>query len=238
MKPIPNLVSILIPLRNAEHTLTHTLESIKAQTLRDYEVILIDDASTDQTLNLINAVSHRDARFHVIALPTERGIPVARSIGLDAARGQYVAFLNPEETWDTTKLFKQREAMKVENAGLTCTAYRTTKGRIHQIPHRITLSDLVLDNPIRLSTVMIDRHVVGDLRLVPDDDQELILWNTLLQQAIPVIGLPEVLVTCVHPAASTPLQSLKRRWYIATSICHLSLLEALKLMMHPKHPAR
>ncbi len=233
MKPIPSLISILIPVHNAEHTLAHTLESIKAQTLRDYEVIVIDDASTDQTLSLINAL--KDPRIHVIALPTQRGIHAARSVGLDAARGQYVAFLAAEEAWDTTKLLKQRTFMSTGNHGFTCTAYRTTKGRIHQIPTSISRSDVVMDNPIRLSTVMIDRHVAGDFRLAPVNDQDLVLFDSLMSQGHSPVGLPEVLATCIHPSVSTKgLSSLKRRWHIATSICRMRPWEALKLMLGTK----
>lgn len=233
MKPIPNLISIVFPVHQAESSLQHTLDSLKAQTLRDYEILLIDDASTDGTLSLAQSFAARDPRIHIIALPHERGIEAARSVGLDAARGQYLAFINTDETWDTTKLAKQREFMIQGNHGVTCLAYRTTKGRIHQIPSTITPREVILDNLIRLSTVMIDRHLTGDFRLTPIKDHDLILWESLMRQGIAPIGIPEVLATCVHPNGSTSgFHTLKRRWTIARSIFRLSTFQTIKLLAH------
>lgn len=232
MKPIPNLVSIILPAHNAHTTLKHCLESIKAQTCRDYEVILIDDASTDESRSLALSVFTHDSRLHVISLPDARGLDAARSVGLDAARGQYIAFLDAEEAWDTTKLLKQREFMKQDNRGFTCTAYRTTKGLIRQIPQTITINDLVLENPIRLSTVMIDRHRVGDFRMPVSKDQDLITWSTLIHQGTPPVGLSDVLATCAHPQPSRHgFHTIKRRWHLATSVFHLKKSHALKLAL-------
>ena len=235
MKPIPNLISILLPVHNAEKTLYDTLGSLKAQTCRDYEVVLIDDASTDGTLSMAQSIATRDSRIHLIALPNERGIEAARTVGLDAARGQYLTFIGAEEAWDTTKLFKQREFMRNGNHGFTCTAYRTDKGRIHQLPQPLTLADLTMNQPIQLSTVMLDRNRVGDFRLESGVDQDLKLFNLLIQQGHPPVGLPEVLATCVHPSSSLGgFRLLRRRWHIATTIFRLRPFEAVKVLLHIK----
>ena len=99
------LVSVIIPAYNSQATLADAVASVLAQSLGDFELIVIDDGSSDDTLAIARSFS--DARIEVVAAP-HSGLPaVARNLGLQVASGEYVAFLDSDDTWQPTKLERQ-----------------------------------------------------------------------------------------------------------------------------------
>jgi peptidoglycan/xylan/chitin deacetylase (PgdA/CDA1 family)/GT2 family glycosyltransferase len=98
-------VSIVIPARNAAPTLAQTLQSLQGQTFRDWEAILVDDGSTDETASIARAYAERDRRFRVIA-QEPAGVSVARNRGLEAARREWVLFLDGDDWLRPTHLQK------------------------------------------------------------------------------------------------------------------------------------
>ena len=89
-------VSILLPCFNAAGTLNETLESIVLQTLTDFEVIVVDDGSTDSTLDILQGWAEKDHRFHVLSLP-HAGVITAANAGITACRAQYIARLDADD---------------------------------------------------------------------------------------------------------------------------------------------
>lgn len=101
-------VSIVIPTRNRAVFLSHALKSALRQRDVTFEVIVVDEASTDQTPTLLAAVD--DRRVRVIRHDVVRGLPAARNHGADAARGDWLAFLDDDDLWAPDKLLRQLEA--------------------------------------------------------------------------------------------------------------------------------
>lgn len=93
---MPPLVSIVMPCHNAAAHLPDSVGSVLAQSVGDWELIAVDDGSTDSTLSWLQA--HPDERIRPLS-QTNRGVSAARNAGLDAARGRYVAFLDADDTW-------------------------------------------------------------------------------------------------------------------------------------------
>src|SRR4051794_26256093 len=89
-------ISVIVPAFNVEPYLQECLASIAAQTVRDLEVLVVDDGSTDGTRAIADAFAASDPRFHVIAQPN-RGLGAARNAGVDAARGTYLAFVDGDD---------------------------------------------------------------------------------------------------------------------------------------------
>ena len=89
-------VSVVIAARNAAETLEATLQSVAAQTLRDFEALVVDDGSTDDTRKLAEGWARRDDRVRVLAQP-KAGVSVARNRGIEAARGEYLLFLDADD---------------------------------------------------------------------------------------------------------------------------------------------
>lgn len=108
MSPSPPLVSVVIPARNAEATIGQTIESVRRQTLADFELIVIDDGSTDGTSACARGVA--DPRIRVCGLP-HQGLAASRNRGLERATGEFVSFIDADDLWTPDKLEKQVEAL-------------------------------------------------------------------------------------------------------------------------------
>ena len=93
------LVSVLIPGYNAARFLEETLRSVRRQTLREFEVLMIDDGSTDDTVQIMRRFEDMDPRFHTVICPANKGVVSARNAGLEVASGEFVAFLDADDVW-------------------------------------------------------------------------------------------------------------------------------------------
>ncbi len=106
--------TVIIPTYNRVKTLERSIRSILAQTYTDYELIIIDDGSTDNTKELIMEI--KDDRIHYIKSPVNRGAANARNIGIRAAKGEYIAFQDSDDEWVPDKLEKQVKVLDSTDA--------------------------------------------------------------------------------------------------------------------------
>lgn len=236
MNPIKDLVSIITSVNNNASTLANTIDSILAQSYPTWELILVNDASTDHTSALIKAAMTKDKRIKGIDLISPVGSAKARNVALDSARGQYIAFLNADEAWDTTKLDKQLKFMKDNVAPFTYTAYRTHKGRIFKALPTVTEKDLLIYNPIGTLSVIIDRRETGDF-ILPDQQkgQDLLTWLMIMQRGYPAIGLNEVLATGPdEPTDTTPHKTwspLTHQWDTYRQVLGFSKIKSSLMLL-------
>ena len=101
-------VSVVIPAFNAESVIGETLGSVRAQTFRDFEVIVVDDGSRDGTADIVRRFCEKDPRFCLLE-QGNRGTSAARNAGLERARGEFIAFLDHDDVWFPEKLARQVE---------------------------------------------------------------------------------------------------------------------------------
>ena len=122
-------VSVIIPAYNRAGTLARALDSVAAQTFTDYEVIVVDDGSTDGTADCCAA--RGDPRLRLLRHGTNRGAAAARNTGVAAATGTWCAFLDSDDAWSLDKLARQIAFMQHGNPPwrASCTAYRLHDGR-------------------------------------------------------------------------------------------------------------
>ena len=105
-----HLVSVIVPIFNADKYLHETIQSVISQTYTNWEMILINDGSTDLTPNIIDQFTEMDYRIRQISLKTSSGGPAyPRNLGIKHAKGQYIAFLDADDVWDVNKLMLQVE---------------------------------------------------------------------------------------------------------------------------------
>lgn len=118
-----NHVSVITPAYNAGDVIGQTIESLLAQTHADWEQIVIDDCSTDNTAEVVNAHSRKDPRIRLISLDRNRGAPAGpRNIGIAHARGPWVAFLDSDDLWHPRKLEYQLDVLQETGAQMCSTA--------------------------------------------------------------------------------------------------------------------
>jgi len=130
-------VSVVIPTYNRGHLLRASVGSVLSQSFGDFEVIIVDDGSSDNTADIVKSID--DPRVRYISLDENRGAPFARNVGIDAARGEFVAFQDSDNEWKSKKLEKQMHAFAnaTGDVGVVYTGtWRFGKGHPYYLPHK------------------------------------------------------------------------------------------------------
>ena len=118
-----DLVSIIVPVYNSEKFIEDTINTVKQQTYKKWELILVNDCSTDNSKKIIKKYVEEDERIKLINLEKNSGAAIARNTGIDNAKGRYIAFLDADDLWNKEKLEKQIKFMKDNDYEFTYTSY-------------------------------------------------------------------------------------------------------------------
>jgi teichuronic acid biosynthesis glycosyltransferase TuaG len=121
-EPSP-LISIITPLYNAESFVSETIKSILDQSYENWEQIIVDDASTDSSLEIARSFAENDSRIRVEKLSENRGAAYCRNLATDKANGDYIAFLDSDDLWHPDKLKSQLEFMQQQQCDVSYTNY-------------------------------------------------------------------------------------------------------------------
>jgi len=194
------LVSIVTPAYNASRFVGETIRSVQAQTHVNWEMIVVDDCSSDDTRSIVEKLSREDARVRLIVQPRNAGPSAARDTALQAARGRFIAFLDSDDLWLARKLELQLRFMREVGAAISFTWFRRFPegggecGRLIPIPDRLTYRQLLRNTAMATSTVLIDRHATGPIRMreIPCDDYAL--WLDIVGRGFVAHGLQEDLI--------------------------------------------
>ncbi|HVH03860.1 MAG TPA: glycosyltransferase family 2 protein [Amaricoccus sp.] len=218
--PAP-LVTVVTPVWNAAATLAEAVASVRAQTLPDWELIIVDDASTDGSLGLARALAGGDARIRVLARGTNGGAAAARNDAIRAARSRFLAFLDADDRWYPEKLARQLDFMGREGHAFVFSGYRrvAADGRplgVVRPPAQVSRAELFRGNVIGCLTAVYDTAALGKVEM-PDvrRRQDYGLWLRLLRQVPHAHALPEPLADYrVAPASLSggKLGAAKATW--------------------------
>lgn len=194
-----SLVSVLMPVHNAEATLAGSVASVRAQGYGAWELLIVDDGSTDGSGDLARGLAAQDARIRVLALPRNSGAAAARNHALYQARGRYIAFLDADDMWHPDKLARQLTFMAVRGAALSFTAYdrmAENGARIEQVrvADHVPYDMLLRRNVMGCLTVIYDAELLGKVAMpLLTRQQDYALWLRLARAAGGAHGLDEVL---------------------------------------------
>ena len=161
------LVSIIVPTYNSEKYILETIESVKQQTYKNWELIIIDDCSKDKTQEILEN-EKRDKRIKIINLTKNSGAGIARNIGIKEAKGRYIAFLDSDDIWNEKKLEKQVEFMEINKYEFTFTDFHriNESGEIIKklkVPKVTTYSKNLYYNTIQTSTAIYNQEKLGKI---------------------------------------------------------------------------
>lgn len=193
-------VSVVMPAFNLASFLRDSVNSVLAQTVPDLELLVIDDCSTDETRSVASDIARNDSRVRVIGSEVNLGGAGARNLGLAAASGRYVAFLDGDDLWAPDKLERQLEVMESTSATLCYTALRKIDvngnafGEPQGVPKSIGYRELLGNPIIGCSTVLLDYDAL-DRPLMPDirKRQDFAFWLSLLRNGAVAQGINEPL---------------------------------------------
>ena len=159
-------VSAVVPCYNCQDTISRTIQSVAAQTLVPQELILVDDASTDDSLNVIrsSALSYPPDWIRIIELTQNKGPGAARNIAWEVAKSPFIAFLDADDSWHPRKIEIQYRWMR-DNPNVTMTGHLLpweTENAEWPSPAplnttRVTKDQLLFFSPIRTQTIMVRR---------------------------------------------------------------------------------
>lgn len=229
------LVSIITPAYNCEEFISETIESVINQTYSNWEMIIVNDSSTDNTEGIINEYIRKDSRIKLIYHKENYGPAVARNNALASAKGRFIAFLDSDDVWKREKLEKQMSFMLKGGYGFTFTAYEfmktasETKTKIVEVPQIINYQESLKNTIIGCLTVIIDRKIIGDFRM-PDIKiaQDYSTWIKILKKGHVGYGLNENLAEYRRTSGSlsgNKFKALKGQWSNYRDILQISFLK-------------
>jgi teichuronic acid biosynthesis glycosyltransferase TuaG len=184
-------VSIVMPAYNAERTIAESIESVLAQVYPNWELLVVDDGSTDGTAVLISKFQASDSRIRALKTSGRCGPAKARNLAISAATGRLIAFLDSDDIWLPQKLSRQIAFMNARNSVFSFTAYRklsldgVVRGALIEVPPVVRYHDLLKSNHIGCLTAMYDRLHFGQVAM-PDmgKREDYRLWLNFLRDRV------------------------------------------------------
>lgn len=185
------LVSIITPLYNGERFVGQTIESVQAQTYPTWEMLIINDGSTDNSLSIAQSYSERDPRIQVFS-QANGGSASARNNGIRRATGRYIALLDADDLWEPFFLERQLRLMAEKQCQLVYGAHKRINDKGEEVlqpfipPKQISYKDLLKTCSITCLTGLYDTMPYGkiylreDFRSLRDD---YVYWLTILRQS-------------------------------------------------------
>ena len=192
-------VSVIIPSYNSSSYITKAVESALNQTYDNLEVIVVDDASTDDTRDVVQKIA--DSRVTLIERTENGSCGAARNSALPAVTGRYIAFLDSDDYWFPDKLSVQIKKMQEAAASFSCTNYifvRSNKQMLVKMPEEINYGQLLKGNVIHISTVVYDSKKLGKIYM-PElrKAEDFATWLNLLRICGRALIVREPLAFCV-----------------------------------------
>lgn len=233
---IDGMVSVIMPTYNCGKFIAETLDSIRAQTYENWEIVIVDDCSNDDTKEIVERYIAEDKRIRYYCLEENSGAAIARTKSMELAEGEYIAFCDSDDLWMPEKLEKQLKFMKEKGCAFSCTAYEQIDeegqplNRVIKSIEKTDYNRLLLDCPVGNSSVMysvkkMGKFEVPNIRKRNDDA----LWLQMLKKEKYIWGMPEVLMQYrirSNSISSNKLKVVKYHWILYREIEHLSVFRS------------
>ena len=192
------VISIITPVYNSGKYVDATINSVLCQTYQNWELLLVDDCSTDNSFEIISNYAQLDARIRVFRNISNSKAYETRNCALRNAKGSFIAFLDSDDIWHPSKLQVQLEFMKTNNYSFTYTAFARFVGspiitdKIIDVVHKVSYNYLLGNSVIATSSVMIDKNITGYFEMQNVYYDDFVLWLELLKKVPHAYCLNEV----------------------------------------------
>jgi len=219
------VVSIITPVYNVENFITETMDSVRAQSFRDWELLLVEDGCKDRTVPVILEYLERtgEKRIRLIQMEQNGGAARARNRGVKESLGRYVAYIDADDLWEPEKLEKQLKFMEEKGAAFCFTGYEFADengkglGKIVKVPETIDYKEALKNTTIFTSTVMFDSEKIpkDELEMPVIKSEDTALWWRVLRKGNVAYGLNENLVKYRRAGkslSSNKLEAVRRIW--------------------------
>lgn len=210
-------VSVIIPVHNSEKYIQECINSVINQTYKNLEIIIIDDKSTDNSVNIIKNI--KDKRIKLIELSINSGAAIARNKGIETSTGDYICFLDSDDYWKLKKIEKQVKYIKDKAFIYSEYLYlRKSTTHIAHVPKSLTYNQLLKNSAIFTSTVMLNMKYLNKEDIYMPNirmGQDYGAWYKILKKVNISYGMQEVL--SIYRVGNKSLSSnkykaIKRTW--------------------------
>lgn len=230
------LISVIMPCYNMERFISDTIASVRQQTYPHWELLIVDDASTDRTAEIVRKYCDEDKRIKFAVKPQHSSIADTRNQALSSAQGLFLAFLDSDDLWHPNKLQTQLQFMTQKNIGFSYSSYDCVDEAGKPLMKTVKAFDLdyegYLNNTvIGCSTVMLNKAIVGDV-VVPNfrTSEDTATWLNILKKGFLAYAIEQPLTSYrirQHSASSNKLKASADLWRVYRQQEKLSLFKAL-----------
>ncbi len=230
------MVSIITPSYNSSKFIAKCIESVLSQTYKNWEMIVVDDRSPDNSNEIIQSYIKKDSRIRLIELEKNSGPAVARNRAIKESKGRYIAFLDSDDVWMEEKLQIQLSFMQENDLALTYSSYNLIDEEDNGLgefitKERVTYSDLLKTNSIGCLTAIYDTQKIGKI-FMPDirQKQDYGLWLQILKDIKTTKGILEPLAIYrirKKSVSSNKLKAARYLWKIFRDVEKLNIFKSI-----------
>lgn len=237
-----SLVSIITPTYNSEKYIRETVASVQKQSHTNWEMIIVDDFSTDNTATIVKELQKEDQRIKLILSKKNNGPAISRNKGIQKASGKYMTFLDADDIWFTDFIKTSIETIKKTGIHFVFSSYRRSNESLEFVysdfivPERVTYTDILKTNSISCLTAFIDIEVLGK-KFMPEvyKRQDMGLWLRYLKEIPFAHGIkePQAIYRIRQNSLSRKKSDLlKYQWQFYRKVENLSFISSVYFMTH------
>lgn len=228
-------VSVIVPVYNTAKCIEDTIQSVRSQTMQDWELILVDDCSTDCSVEIMERYECENIR--IIRLHRGIGAAGARNKGLHAAQGRYIAYIDADDLWSPDKLERQLAFMEENECAFSFTGYEFADEngvgveKIVHVPAKMNYKAALKNTTIFTSTVMFDTtKITKNLLTMPNvASEDTATWWKILKRGYLAYGFDEALTLYRRSSgtlSANKLTAIKRVWNLYRNVEKLSVIKS------------
>lgn len=231
------LISVIMPAYNAEPTIRDSIESIKNQTYPFWELLVIDDGSSDRTQDVVQSLARTEKRIQIFCQNVNKGVSESRNLGLTLSKGQFIAFCDADDLWFPNKLEVQIKQFQNTKVGIVYSSYKLFKdtcepsARIIGAPAVGNFNSLTFSNYICMSSAVVRRECLNEIsfpRIKMHEDYAF--WLLLMKKPIEARGCAAPLVwyrESQYGLSSNKIRAARYHWTILRDFTALKFLPRL-----------
>lgn len=228
-----------MPVYNGEKFIAEAIESVLLQSFQQWELLIVDDASTDDTASVVEAFLKRDIRIRFFRNTNNQGVSNSRNRAIAQATGEYIAFLDADDRWHPEKLAIQIAILQ-KNGDVCYASYAfmdaksNLTGKKYIAPCQIDFCRMLTENVVGCSTVVMRRRALGHSMFKTNyAHEDYVLWLELMQRGCQFVGCTDILVSyrIVGGRSSNKAKAAQNRWRIYRDFLRYGLIKSSTLFL-------
>jgi len=236
------LVSIITPTFNSASYIAETIQSVQNQTYQNWEMIIVDDGSTDETVSIIQQIQKTEHRINLVIQPKNVGPAITRNIGIELVQGKYLTFLDADDLWFPDFIQNSITTIQQTKVPFVFSSYRRADESLNFVysdfivPQKVTYTDILKTNSISCLTAFLDINVLGKKYMpIIQKRQDMGLWLQYLKKIPFAHGIqePKAIYRIRKNSLSRKKSDLiKYQWQFYREVENLTVIQSIYYMGH------